>query len=49
VTRVILTVQAELDLEEIGDRIAADDPERALSFVSGIRGHCGRTAKAPPT
>ena len=46
-TRVVLTFQAELDLEEIGDHIAADNPERALSFVSEIRGHCERIAKAP--
>ena len=46
-TRAILTVQAELDLEEIGDYIAADDPERALSFVSEIPRHCERIAKAP--
>jgi len=38
--RVILTVQAELDLEEIGDYIAADNPERALSLVGELRAHC---------
>jgi toxin ParE1/3/4 len=47
VTRVLLTVQAELDLEEIGDYIAADNPERALSFVSEIQAHCERIAKVP--
>ena len=44
---VRFTVQAELDLEEIGDYIAADDPSRALAFVRAIRGHCGRIAAAP--
>lgn len=45
--RVVLTVQAELDLEEIGDYIAADNPERALSFVGEIREHCERIGKSP--
>lgn len=46
-TRVVLSFQAELDLEEIGDYIAADNPERALSFVCEIREHCERIARAP--
>lgn len=45
--QVVFTVQAEQDLEEIGDYIAADNPDRALSFVREIRDHCNRIAAAP--
>ena len=31
---------AELDLEEIGDYIARDNPPRALSFIEEIRARC---------
>jgi len=41
------TRQAELDLEEIGDTIAADNPSIALRFILDIRGHCERIASAP--
>lgn len=37
---VRLAAEAERDLEAIGDRIAEDDPQRALSFVQEIRAHC---------
>lgn len=46
-TRVVFTAQAEIDLEEIGDYIAADDPSRAVSFVRGIREHCAKIAISP--
>jgi len=36
--RVVLSNQAEIDLEEIGDYIAADNPVRAVSFVREMRG-----------
>ena len=45
--RVVLSKQAEIDLEEIGDYIAADSPVRALSFVRELRDHFHRIAKAP--
>lgn len=45
--QVRFTAQAELDLEEIGDYIAADNPSRALAFVQAIREHCKRIAAAP--
>ena len=45
--RVVLSNQAEIDLEEIGDYIAADNPVRALSFVRELRDHFQRIAKAP--
>lgn len=41
------TPQAEADLEEIGDYIAADHPQRALSFVREIRAHCKRIGEGP--
>jgi toxin ParE1/3/4 len=31
--RAHFTPQAEIDLEEIGDFIALDNPERAVSFI----------------
>ena len=32
--------QAERDLEEIGDYIAQDNPQRALSFIEELRARC---------
>lgn len=45
--RIVFTVQAEEDLEEIGDYIAADNPARAVSFVGEIREHCAKIALSP--
>lgn len=45
--QVVFTVQAEQDLEEIGDYIAADNPSRAVSFVREIRAHCAKIASSP--
>lgn len=45
--KVVFTVQAERDLEEIGDTIAADNPSRAVSFVREIREHCAKIALSP--
>ncbi|MBR8835101.1 MAG: type II toxin-antitoxin system RelE/ParE family toxin [Stigonema ocellatum SAG 48.90 = DSM 106950] len=39
--------QAALDLEEIGDYIARDNRERALSFLAEIEAHCYRVAEMP--
>lgn len=44
--RVVLSNQAEVDLEEIGDYIAADNPVRAVSFVREMREHFHQIAKA---
>jgi toxin ParE1/3/4 len=44
---VRFSIQAELDLEEIGDAIAADNPSAALRFIRDIRQHCERIATAP--
>lgn len=38
---------AERDLEAIGDYIAKDNPERALSFVRELRHQCQRILVAP--
>jgi len=38
--KVVLTSEAEADLEQIGDYIAADNPMRALSFVRELRRRC---------
>ena len=42
---VIFAPLAERDLEEIADYIAADNPERALSFVRELRERCGKLAE----
>ena len=45
--QVVFTVQAERDLEEIGDHIASDSPPRAVAFVRDIREHCAKIAASP--
>lgn len=45
--KVVLSVQAEKDLEEIGDYIAADNPSRAASFVRKLRDRCKKLATSP--
>lgn len=45
--KVVLSEQAERDLEEIGDFIAVDDPGRARSFVREIRASCAGLASMP--
>ena len=46
-TKVFFTSQAERDLEEIADFIAADNPSRAVSFIREIRERCAKIAEAP--
>ena len=41
------TPQAEIDLEEVGDYIALDNPGRAVSFIREIRQHCEKIAGGP--
>ena len=41
------TPQAEIDLEEVGDYIALDNPGRAVSFIGEIRRHCEKIAGGP--
>src|ERR1700761_7992037 len=45
--RAHFTPQAEIDLEEIGDYVALDNPRRAVSFVREMRQHCERIAGGP--
>lgn len=45
--RCLFSVVAELDLEEISDYIARDNPERAVSFVKEIRGQCRKITAYP--
>ncbi len=44
---VAITAEAERDLEEIGDRIAQDNPQRALTFVRELRTACLALADFP--
>jgi toxin ParE1/3/4 len=43
----ILSTFAELDLEEIADYIARDNPRRALSYIGEIREHCRNIVTFP--
>lgn len=45
--KLVLSPKAVEDLEEIGDFIARDNPERALSFVEEIEQHCDKVAETP--
>jgi toxin ParE1/3/4 len=38
---------ARLDLKEIGDYIARDNPQRAISFVDELVGHCHKLTTQP--
>lgn len=44
---VVYTDEARTDLEGIGDYIAADNPNRALSFVLEISDRCEDLANTP--
>jgi toxin ParE1/3/4 len=41
------TIIAKLDLEDIGDYIARDNPQRAITFVDEIRQRCFAIVQAP--
>ena len=45
--RYELSPQAEIDLREIGDYIARDNPQRAASFVGELLAHSQRIAEHP--
>jgi plasmid stabilization system protein ParE len=45
--KVILSRNAERDLEEIGDWISHDNPERAVSFVAELREACKAIGSSP--
>ncbi len=44
---VVVSGQAEADLEAIVDYIAQDNPHRAFSFVRELRERCERLAETP--
>ena len=44
---VVLTDEAEAELERIGDHIAQNDPARAMTFVRELRQRYERLADAP--
>jgi toxin ParE1/3/4 len=44
---VVITADAETDLERIGDAIAQHNPARALTFVQELRLKCDTLALAP--
>ena len=44
---VVLTAEAESDLESIGDYVAQDNPGRALTFVRDLREQCETLADFP--
>ena len=43
----IFTGTAESDIEQIGDYIASDSPDRALSFIGELRTRCEEISGAP--
>jgi toxin ParE1/3/4 len=45
--RFRFSVQAEIDIEDIGDFIARDNPVRAVSFVQQLRGKCQELVAFP--
>lgn len=44
---VFITAEAEADLERIGDHIAKDNPQRAISFIHELVDRCERLAETP--
>ena len=45
--RCELSPQAEIDMREIGDSIARDNPQRAAIFVGELLAHSQRIAEQP--
>jgi toxin ParE1/3/4 len=45
--KLVFSPKAVDDLEEIGDYIARDNPERALSFIAEIEERCQNLLVAP--
>jgi toxin ParE1/3/4 len=44
---VVVTAAAERDLESIADRIAGDNPARAVTFIAELRRRCETLVDAP--
>jgi len=47
VPRLLLSPRAQLDLEEIGDYIARNNPARAISFLDELKARCERILEMP--
>jgi toxin ParE1/3/4 len=47
VVKLAFSPRAAVDLEEIGDYIALENPSRAVSFIREIEQHCRKIAKRP--
>jgi toxin ParE1/3/4 len=45
--RCIFSDRSEKDLEDIGDFIAQDSPQRALSYTQELRAYCRKIAQTP--
>lgn len=45
--RLLISPRAARDLEEIGDYIARDNPQRAVTFIREIRDHCKEASLSP--
>ena len=45
--RVVLSPQTVIDLEEIGDYIARDNPRHAVTFIAEIQAKCHKLGHAP--
>jgi toxin ParE1/3/4 len=45
--QLLITPLAAVDLEEIGDYIAQDNPVRAGTFVAELRAHCEKICLNP--
>jgi len=45
--KVILSADADSDLERLGDHIAADNPARAVTFIRELRSRCAALATMP--
>ncbi len=48
-SRALLTPQAERDIDDIGEYIAANNPAEAYQLVRSIRQRCQALAKMPET
>jgi toxin ParE1/3/4 len=44
--RVVLSPQTEIDLEEVGDYIALDNPRRAVTFIAELQTKCEKIGTA---
>jgi toxin ParE1/3/4 len=45
--RITFSPRSVLDLEEIGDYIARDNPQRAVTFLGELEEHCHRIRLSP--